>query len=414
MTSQQFGPGVGPAVADALRARGIESLFPIQQQVVPVADQGRDVLARSPTGSGKTIAFGIPLVQALDLDWTGIQALVLVPTRELALQVADEISSLSAGVTVATVFGGVKQGAQVRALRSANVLVACPGRLEDLLNQREVRLDGVHTLVLDEADRMLDMGFLPTVERILRQVPTDRQTMLFSATLDERIQEVAARHTEDPVSIATAPPRARPTQIDHAFIPTVHEDKTDLLIDVLDAEDRDLAAVFVRTKRGAARIAKRLAKRGLRTAALHGDMMQGARQRELSRFECGEADVLVATDVFARGLDLDRITTVVNFDPPGETEDYVHRAGRTGRAGRAGLVVTFVLDDQRADVQKIADELGLVDEFTRNGLRHEPVHARGQQSRRSGGQAAADGSGSTTRRRRRRRSNTQTRSGSPA
>jgi superfamily II DNA/RNA helicase len=225
--------------------------------------------------------------------------------------------------------------------------------------------------------------------------------MLFSATLDERIHDIAARHTDDPVSVATAPPKARPSSIDHAFLPCVHEDKTDLLIDVLDAEERDLAVVFVRTKRGAARIAKRLAKRGLRTAALHGDMMQGARQRELGRFERGEADVLVATDVFARGLDLDRITIVVNFDPPGEAEDYVHRAGRTGRAGRDGLAVTFVLDDQLADVQAIADSLGLVSEFTRNGLRYTPKPTSNTR--------AANGKP-----RRRRKGANQQRSGSPA
>jgi superfamily II DNA/RNA helicase len=391
MTKHQFGPGIGSTVAAALLARGITSLFPIQQQVVPVADEGRDVLARSPTGSGKTIAFGIPLVQALDHDWDGIQSLVLVPTRELALQVAEELESLDPDVRIATVFGGVKQGPQVTRLRGASVLVACPGRLEDLMNQRLVDLRGVHTLVLDEADRMLDMGFLPTVERILAKVPRDRQTMLFSATLDERILDVASRHTDDPVSIATAPPKARPVSIDHAFLPTVHEDKTDLLIELLEAEERDLAVVFVRTKRGAARIAKRLGKRGLRATALHGDMLQGARVRELGRFGSGEVDVLVATDVFARGIDLDRISVVVNYDPPGEVEDYVHRAGRTGRAGRDGLAVTFVLDDQRADVQKIADALGLVEDFTRNGLEYVPAPtsntraATGRPRRRRGG-----------------------------
>jgi superfamily II DNA/RNA helicase len=399
MTKSPFGAGVSPAVATALQARGIASLFPIQEQVVPVADDGRDVLARSPTGSGKTLAFAIPMVQALDPRTRGIQALVLVPTRELALQVADEVASITqAGV--ATAFGGVKQGSQVRAIRTASILVACPGRLEDLMQQGEVDLRGVHTLVLDEADRMLDMGFLPTVERILARIPRDRQTLLFSATLDGRVREVADRHTHDPVEISTAPPKARPTTIDHAFLPTVHEDKTDLLVDLLEAEQPDLTVVFVRTKRGAARIAKRLAKRGLRTAALHGDMVQSARVRELGRFDRGEADVLVATDVFARGLDLDRITMVVNFDPPGEAEDYVHRAGRTGRAGRSGLAVTFVIADQRADVQKIADELGLVEEFQRNGLQYVPP--------------ATSNTRAATGRPRRRRGRSQQRSGSPA
>ncbi len=401
MTKHHFGPGIGSTVAAALIARGITSLFPIQQQVVPVADDGRDILARSPTGSGKTIAFGIPLVQALDHDWRGIQSLVLVPTRELALQVADELTTLDPQVRIATVFGGVKQGPQVSKLRDASVLVACPGRLEDLMNQRLVDLRGVHTLVLDEADRMLDMGFAPTVERIIAKIPRDRQTMLFSATLDDRILDVASRHTDDPVSIATAPPKARPASIDHAFIPTVHEDKTDLLIEVLESEERDLAVVFVRTKRGAARIAKRLCKRGLRATALHGDMLQGGRVRELGRFERGEVDVLVATDVFARGIDLDRISIVVNYDPPGETEDYVHRAGRTGRAGRDGLAVTFVLADQRAEVQQIADALGLVAEFTRNGLDYVAPS-------KSNTRAA------TGRPRRRRGGATQQRSGSPA
>jgi superfamily II DNA/RNA helicase len=403
MTTPSYGPGVGPTVAAALAARGITELFPIQQQAIPVAADGRDILARSPTGSGKTIAFGVPLVQAIDPAARRVQALVLVPTRELALQVADELGSLDDRVRVATAFGGVKQNAQVRAIRDAAVLVACPGRLLDLMGQGLVDLSGVRVLVLDEADRMLDMGFLPAVERIVAQVPTERQTMLFSATLDDRILAVAARCTDDPVSIATAPPAARPTTIDHAFLPARREDRLDLLVEVLDAEpDRDLAVVFVRTKRAAPRIARRLAQRGLRTASLHGDMAQGARQRELGRFERGDAEVLVATDVFARGLDLDRITLVVNFDPPGEAEDYVHRAGRTGRAGRDGLVVTFVTDEQRDDVQKIADALDLVREFTANGIEHVP---------RVVASTPATGSGRGSRRRRRSRPQ---RSGSPA
>jgi superfamily II DNA/RNA helicase len=325
---------------------------------------------------------------------------VLVPTRELAVQVAEELGSLTTA-NVVTAFGGVKQGAQVKAIRTASVLVACPGRLEDLMQQCLVDLRHVHTLVLDEADRMLDMGFLPTVERILAKVPRDRQTMLFSATLDDRILDVASRHTDDPVSIATAPPKARPVSIDHAFLPTVHEEKTDLLIDLLEAEQGDLAVVFVRTKRGAARIAKRLVKRGLRATALHGDMLQGARVRELGRFDRGEVDVLVATDVFARGIDLDRISIVVNYDPPGEADDYMHRAGRTGRAGRDGLAVTFVLEDQRADVQKIADSLGLLEDFTRNGLKHVPLPSSNTRA-------------ATGRPRRRRGGATRQRSGSPA
>ncbi len=327
------------------------------------------MLARSPTGSGKTIAFGIPLVQRIDTTAPRIQALVLVPTRELALQVADELATLDASVRVATAFGGVKQGAQVRAIRDASVLVACPGRLLDLLDQREVSLDHVSVLVLDEADRMLDMGFAPSVERIIARVPSDRQTLLFSATLDDRVAKIAARCTVDPVEVSTAPPAARPATIDHAFLPVDHADRMDLLVDVLMHEpDRDLAVVFVRTKRAAPRIARKLAQRGLRTASLHGDMAQGGRQRELGRFERGDAEVLVATDVFARGLDLDRITLVVNYDPPAELDDYVHRSGRTGRAGRDGLVVTFVMDDQRAAVEGIAAALDLREEYARNGL----------------------------------------------
>ncbi|MBC7461929.1 MAG: DEAD/DEAH box helicase [Thermoleophilia bacterium] len=367
MTSTTFGPGVTPAVAAALEARGITSLFPIQQAVVPHASEGRDILARSPTGSGKTIAFGIPLVQALDDD-PGIQALVLVPTRELAVQVAAELATLTHH-KVQTVFGGVKQGAQVQGMKRAAIVVACPGRLEDLINQRVVDLSEVHTLVLDEADRMLDMGFLKPVERIIAQVSRNRQTMLFSATLDERVTSIANKYTTDAETISTAPVAARPTTVEHAFLPIAHEEKLNLLLDILD-EERDLAAVFVRTKRGAARIAKKLEARGVRTAALHGDMLQGRRQRELERFNRGEADVLVATDVFARGLDIERVTMVINYDPPGELDDYVHRSGRTGRAGRDGLCVTFVIPDQREDVQKFADALGLQEEWTRNGLEH--------------------------------------------
>ena len=331
---------------------------------------GRDMLAQAPTGSGKTLAFGVPLVERITAAaaagggrTTGPAALVLVPTRELATQVATEIAALAAGrLRVATAFGGVGQGPQDAAARRAAVLVACPGRLIDLLGQRLVDLRGVRDLVLDEADRMLDMGFAPQVERVLAVLPARRRTSLFSATLDGAVGDLARRHTRDAVTRTVAAQTAddhRTTleRIDHRFAAVPAERKVDALVDALGAGKHERAIVFTRTKRGADRVVRRLGQGGIGAAVLHGGKSQGQRTRALADFAAGRTDVLVATDIAARGIDLPDVTHVVNFDVPAEAADYVHRAGRTARAGRGGMAVTLVTPEEERDVARLAATL---------------------------------------------------------
>ena len=327
--------GASEHVCAALAQRGISEPFPIQELVLPDALAGRDVLAKSPTGSGKTIAFAIPMVERIARDAKVPAGLVLVPTRELAMQVADETAALarSRGLRVATAFGGVGIHGQAQKAARSHILVATPGRLEDLIERRLVRLDWVSLLVLDEADRMLDLGFRPAVDRIVQLVRKERQTLFFSATLDGEVNRIANRYTRDAVRVEHHTPEAEIGHIEHRFMTTRHDEKLDRLVDVL-AGERELALVFVRTKRGASRLATRLEHRGVRVAALHGDMTQSQRTRSLERFSRGHADTLVATDVAARGLDIDAITHVINFDPPDDDPSYIHRSGRTGRAGR--------------------------------------------------------------------------------
>ena len=361
--------GVPERIVRRLSERDIYTPFPIQEHVLRDALAGRDVLAKAPTGSGKTLAFAIPLVERLDLDGKRPSALVLVPTRELASQVAVEIASLAPkGVEVATVYGGVPVHTQAKRARRAHVLVATPGRMNDLLERKAVSLDGVSMLVLDEADRMLDMGFKPQVDRIVRRLPDARQTMFFSATLDATVGELARAYTSNPVRREVAPAIADDgAEVEHRFIPVKPEEKIAKLAELL-REDRGLALVFVRTRRGADRLVKKLAFQQIDAVALHGDLSQGQRERALRRFESGQASTLVATDVAARGLDLADITHVINFDPPAEHSGYVHRVGRTGRAGRGGVGITLVLPDQQADVSRVARLAGQAEQFASGGM----------------------------------------------
>jgi superfamily II DNA/RNA helicase len=361
--------GVGTPAVKALARRGIRAPFPIQVLVVPDAMAGRDVLARSRTGSGKTLAFGLAIAERLKADSKGPAALVLVPTRELATQVVEEMRDVAKakGLRVAAVYGGVSIPAQGKAAAKAHILVATPGRMEDLANRRMVSLDRIRILILDEADRMLDMGFQPQVDRLVRRIPKQRQTMFFSATLDGEVGRLARAYTTDPVLHEIQAPRQTVDEADHRFIPVDAPDRVDRLVELLEVESgRHL--VFVRTKRGADRLARRLKQRGVRAAAMHGDMTQPARERTLARFEDGHIDALVATDVAARGLDLDDITHVVNYDPPEDDKSYVHRVGRTARAGRAGTGVTFVLPTDQRDLSRMAARLKLEDEFTKEGM----------------------------------------------
>jgi ATP-dependent RNA helicase RhlE len=363
--------GVSAEVADALERRGIVTPFPIQALVLPDALAGLDVLAKAPTGSGKTLAFGLPVVErATPADGTP-SVLVLVPTRELAAQVAGELELIGSrkGLRAAAVYGGAPLGGQARRARGANVLVATPGRLQDLIERRLVSLDRIRTLVLDEADRMLDMGFKPQVDRIVRRLPGTRQTMLFSATLDGEVGLLARAYTSNPVRAeARLPETAEQTEVEHTFVPVTADGKLDRLIEELEAE-RDLALVFVRTKRGAERLSRKLQARDVPALALHGDMTQAQRERALGRFRAGKVKTLVATDVAARGLDLSDITHVINYDPPEDDKGYVHRVGRTGRAGRSGRGITFVLPEQQADVGRVAARLGHGEQFAREGMR---------------------------------------------
>jgi superfamily II DNA/RNA helicase len=325
---------------------------------------GRDVLAKSPTGSGKTLAFGVPLVDRIAADARRPAALILAPTRELAGQIVDELRPLARvhNLSVAAVYGGVGFEKQTRDARRAHILVATPGRLEDLLQRRAFTLGQVQTLVLDEADRMLDMGFRPAVDRIVAQCPRDRQTLFFSATLDGEAGRVAKAYTRgDAKRHEHTPPKQRTTDIEHRFMAVERDDRLDALMDELD--ESEMALVFVRTKRGADRLVKRLSREGVRAVAMHGDKSQRQRERALASFEAGDVDTLVATDVAARGIDVSGISHVINFDPPEDREGYVHRIGRTGRAGRTGVGITFFGRENRRDLEKIADQLRLKEEF---------------------------------------------------
>jgi ATP-dependent RNA helicase RhlE len=376
ISNQSFSAlGASPRVVEALAARGMESPFAIQELVIPEAIAGVDVLAKAPTGSGKTIAFAVPLVERTDPKAQTPSALVLVPTRELASQVAGECAALAGpmGLRVAAVYGGAPLHAQAKRAKGAHILIATPGRLQDLVERRMLSLSNIRTLVLDEADRMLDMGFKPQVERIVRKLPVDRQTMLFSATLDGEVGDLARSFTKNPSRFESEGiPDRNEADVEHRFESVTAEDKVERLIKELEAE-RGLALVFVRTKRGADRLAKRLARHDVAAIALHGDMTQSARERALERFRSGKVKTLVATDVAARGLDLVDITHVINFDPPEDDKGYVHRVGRTGRAGRTGSGVTFVTPEQQGDVSRVAARLGHREQFENGGMRTAPM-----------------------------------------
>ena len=369
---QSFGAlGVSAELDRRLAARGIEQPFPIQSMVVPSALAGNDVLAKSPTGSGKTLAFALPIVERVDASEARPAALVLVPTRELAVQVTEELEALAParGLSVVTVYGGVplrKQGARAA---DAHVLVATPGRLQDLVDRRMVSLSNVRILILDEADRMLDMGFKPQVDRIVRSVPRERQTMFFSATLDGEVGELARAYTRHPARFeAELPAERRQGEVEHRFMSVTADTKVDALVELLRI-DGARTLVFVRTKRGADRLAAKLARKEVPAVAMHGDLNQRARERALRRFEQGEVTTLIATDVAARGLDLEAVTHVVNFDPPEDGKGYVHRVGRTGRAGRAGVGVTLVLPEQQGDVSRVAKLSGHGESYAETGMR---------------------------------------------
>ncbi|HEV8359611.1 MAG TPA: DEAD/DEAH box helicase [Candidatus Thermoplasmatota archaeon] len=356
---------LSPSTLNAVAALGYETPTPVQAQAIAPMLQGQDLIAQARTGTGKTAAFGIPLVEAhlKARQARGVVALVLVPTRELAIQVAESITDLSkgSGLRVVTVYGGVGFNPQVEALRQpgAIALVATPGRLLDHLQQRTVRLDGVRTLILDEADRMLDMGFLPDVERVLRALPRERQTALFSATVPEPIKQLAKRFMRPDAAHVRVEAGPAATPLAEQFrIDVQKADKPRALAALLDREGPERAIVFTRTKHLARRLAQQLAKQGWEAVALQGNMSQSQRERAMGAFREGRAKVLVATDIASRGIDVVEISHVVNYDIPHEPDAYVHRIGRTARMGRTGRAFTFVQPDQAGELRDVERAAG--------------------------------------------------------
>ena len=366
MSSKSFAElGVTQPVVGALAKRGITEPFAVQRLAIEDVLAGRDVLVQSPTGSGKTLAFGVPMVDLIAAEARRPAALVLAPTRELAEQIVDEMTEIahSRAIKVAPVFGGVGIPAQARKAAKAHIVVATPGRLEDLMQRGDITLGHIRILVLDEADRMLDMGFKPPVDRIVSQMPKDRQTLFFSATLEGAAGQLAKSYTRDAVRHVHAPKVDKSIVVKHRFIHTSHDAKLDALVDELKEAERGRTLVFVRTKRGADRLVKKLSRHSIRAEAMHGNKSQNQRRRALANFERGDCQTLVATDVAARGIDVEDITHVINFDAPEDRDSYVHRTGRTGRAGASGVAASFILPDQDHEMAKVAKDLGLHREF---------------------------------------------------
>jgi superfamily II DNA/RNA helicase len=351
--------GVPADIDDILKSSGIRQPFPIQAASIADGIAGHDICGRAPTGSGKTIAFGIPMVlRAQRAKHNRPTALVLVPTRELAAQVARDLHSIAAArsLRIATVYGGIGYEKQRAALRhGVEILVACPGRLEDLLEQRDLRLDDVTIAVVDEADRMADMGFLPSVKRILDKTNKRRQTLLYSATLDQDVDILIHRYQNKPKRFDATPKKETNGDVRHHFWHASREERVGLLIKLLASHPS--ALVFCRTRHGAERLAKQLSREGIHAAAIHGSRTQPQREKALAQFASGRVKVLVATDVAARGIHVDDVSCVVHFDPPATDKDYVHRSGRTGRAGSTGTVVTLVGRENQADVRLLQKTL---------------------------------------------------------
>jgi len=394
--------GVPEDVVDVLARRGATEPFPIQAATVPDLLAGRDVCGRAPTGSGKTLAFGIPLATRVAKGTPRRpRGLVLSPTRELAEQIHKELTPLLAarGRRAVSVYGGVGYGAQRQALRKGvDVLVACPGRLEDLIQAGDVRLDEVDLVVVDEADRMADMGFLPAVKRLLDATDPERQTVLFSATLDGDVKVVTDRYQRDPVRHEVGDVEPDLTSARHVFWKVAHLDRRDHAVDVVSGSGPTI--VFCRTRRGADRLTQQLGKSGVKAVAIHGGRSQGQRDRALGDFTKGRVGVLVATDVAARGIHVDGVACVLHYDPPEDEKTYLHRSGRTARAGATGLVVSFLRQEEVGDSRKMQRKLGLPGDITGPGPLSTEVpregagrHAERARGRPRGGRKPGPGTG---------------------
>jgi ATP-dependent RNA helicase DeaD len=351
--------GLSEGVLETLAELGYSEPTAIQEQAIPELLAGHDVIGQAQTGTGKTAAFGLPLMEHLDPQLTETQAIVLTPTRELCIQVTQALRAYSEhlDVEVVAVFGGQAVATQQSRLRGgAQVVVATVGRMLDLVTRGSLHLSAARYVVLDEADEMLDLGFIEDVERILRMCPNGRQTSLFSATMPPPITRLADRYMYDPVTIKVTPKQLTVDAIEQAFVEVPAREKADRLIEVLRDEEPEQAIIFCRTKIGAARLDERLRGRGLKVKALHGDLTQGQRDGVMLAFKNHNLPLLVATDVAARGLDIEHVTHVINYDVPGTTESYVHRIGRTGRVGRTGRAITFVTPAQRGEIARIERE----------------------------------------------------------
>jgi superfamily II DNA/RNA helicase len=361
MTSSFAGLGLAADLVAALARQGIETPFPIQALTIPDALDGNDICGKAKTGSGKTLAFGLPLLERVGKAEPGSPTgLVLVPTRELATQVCAALEPLGAQRQriVRAVYGGVSLDPQIEALaKGVDVVVGTPGRLIDLMERGNLSVGAVEVLVLDEADRMADMGFMPQVQKILYRIETSHQTMLFSATLDGAVKRLVDRYMHDVVhhEIADAEPTVE--QMDHLFFLVHQMDKVKVAASIARGANRTL--VFVRTKRGADRLVEQLTREGVKAGAIHGDLRQGARERALADFSKGKLDALVATDVAARGIHVDAVDVVVHYDPAEDDKAYLHRSGRTARAGESGVAVTLMLWNQENDVRMVQRRLGL-------------------------------------------------------
>jgi ATP-dependent RNA helicase RhlE len=358
--------GLSQAVLDAVADQGYKTPSPIQQQAIGAVLSGKDVMAAAQTGTGKTGAFALPMVHMLSAHPqrpkpNHIKALILTPTRELAAQVAQSVldSHKHTNLHSAVVFGGVSINPQMKSLRrGVDILVATPGRLLDLYSQNAVKFDQLSILVLDEADRMLDMGFIHDIKRIIKLLPPKRQNLLFSATFSDDIRALAKQFINNPVEISVTPKNAAATTVEQAIVHVDKANKSRLLAKLIDDNDWQQVLVFSRTKHGANRIAKQLSAKGLESLAIHGNKSQGARTKALTDFKAGKLRVLVATDIAARGIDIDLLPNVINYDLPHVAEDYVHRIGRTGRAGATGNAVSFVTDEDGKQLKSIQNLIG--------------------------------------------------------
>ncbi|HSL59164.1 MAG TPA: DEAD/DEAH box helicase [Acidimicrobiales bacterium] len=353
--------GVSADLCAVLEARGITTAFPIQEMSIPDGLAGRDICGKAKTGSGKTLAFGIPVIEQIDEAEPGRPtAIALVPTRELAVQVRDELAPLAEcrGLTVEAIYGGADIEKQIQHIkRGLDFVVATPGRMIDLIERKEVTVEAVSHIVIDEADRMADMGFMPQVEWILRNAKAARQSLLFSATLDGAVDGLVQRYQTDPVIHEVVSPTVTVEGMIHRFIQVHQMDKPKVAAAIVRNSSRTL--LFSRTKRGADRLAEQLNKEGVKAAAIHGDLRQTAREKALADFSAGKLPALVATDVAARGIHVDDVDVVVHFDPPEDHKTYLHRSGRTARAGEPGLVVTLVLWDQELEVKRMQKRIGI-------------------------------------------------------